>query len=157
MAGPLSSIRFIHAPIRNELKGIKQEISVISSLGAGDTKPLAERFAFLEKFLGFHEGAEEEILFPAIDAKAPGVSQAYEQAHREMDARRGELRQALATSNAERAYDLASEMATKMNAHLDQEEQELIPLCDQHIPFPEQAALGGRMSANIPGLMRSGA
>ena len=150
MAGPMASIRFIHAPIRNDLKGIKQEISVIASLGAGDMQSVAKRFAFLEEVLGGHEKAEEEAMFPAIDAKVPGASGVYEQAHRDMDALRGQLRTALANSNSERAYELVSEMVTKMDSHLDQEEQELIPLFDQHLSAEEQRALGENMQARQP-------
>ncbi len=150
MSGPLGAVRFVHAPIRNDLKGMKQELSVIASLGVGDIGQVAKRFGFWEGFLRIHEHAEEVHLFPAVDAKVPGTSRAYEQAHRQMDALRDQLRAALASSNTERSYEAVSEMVEKINAHLTMEENELVPFCDEHIPFDEQASISGKMSAEVP-------
>ncbi|MEX2599794.1 MAG: hemerythrin domain-containing protein [Dehalococcoidia bacterium] len=150
MPGPLGAIRFVHAPIRNDLAGIKQELAPGGSAAGGDIPAVAKRFAFLETFLTIHESTEEEFLFPAIDAKAPGASKVYEAAHREMDGLRAQLRSALEASNAEQAYLVVTEIMDKMTKHLDQEEQELLALCDQHIPVEEQGAIGGKMSAHTP-------
>jgi hypothetical protein len=45
-------------------------------------------------------------------------------------------------------------MVEKMDAHLDQEEQELVPLFDRHLTVQEQEALGGSMARATSELMR---
>jgi zinc finger-like protein len=108
MPGSISNIRFIHVPIRNDLRRIERELSALASHDSVDVGPIADRFAFLERVLSVHEQAEEEFLFPAIEAKAPGTASAYEQAHRSMDLLRERLRTALASSGSKLAHQLAS-------------------------------------------------
>ena len=147
MPGPLADVVYIHRPIRRDLLEMKQALASAGTSGAG---PTADRFAFLRRVLRIHESGEEEILFPAIDERAPGASDPYTATHTSNRALMDRLDAAFAGGDAAGASTLMSELESIMSAHLDQEESELIPLCEQHFSMAEQGALAGQMSAHIP-------
>ena len=147
MPGPLADVIYIHRPIRRDLLEMK---TALSSGGTGSLGQIADRFAFLRRMLRIHESGEEEILFPAIDALVPGASDPYTATHTSNRAIMDRLDVAFADGDAAVASRLMSELESIMSAHLDQEEGELVPLCEQHLAMADQGALVGRMSAHGP-------
>ncbi len=146
MPGPLADVVYIHRPIRRDLREMKNQLAPAS----GSLGPIADRFTFLRRALRIHESGEEEILFPAIDERAPGASDPYTATHTSNRALMDRLDAALAGGDAPGASTLMTELESVMSAHLDQEEGELIPLCEQHFSMAEQGALAGRMGAHGP-------
>ena len=147
MPGPLADVIYIHRPIRRDLLEMKADLA---SLAAGGLNPVAGRFTLLRRMLRIHESGEEEILFPAIDERSPGASDPYRATHDSNRDLMDGLDAALAGDDAPLASDLMSELEDTMSKHLDQEESELIPLCEQHFSVAEQGALSGQMSAHVP-------
>ena len=147
MPGPLADVVYIHRPIRRDLLEMK---TGLSSTGSGNLGSIADRFAFLRRMLRVHEAGEEEILFPAIDEHVPGASDPYAATHESNRALMDRLDAAFAGADGTEASTLMSELESIMSAHLDQEESELVPLCERYLSMTEQGALVGRMSAHAP-------
>lgn len=150
MPGPLADVKYIHNAFRFDLQRLQSDIKFFATLGDGDSDALARRFATLHEVLAFHEKGEEAVLFPAVNAIQPGLADAYEQTHREIDPLRNDLLAALKAGNADKAFDLVMALKPKLDAHLNQEEQELIPWCDEHFAPPEQGRMAGDIAKHIP-------
>lgn len=150
MPGPLAGVKFIHNAFRMDLTKLQADIKFFATLGDGDADELAKRVARLNEILYFHEKGEELVLFPAVNSIEPGIADVYEKTHREIDPLREGLLEALQRGDADKAFDCIMELKPKMDAHLAQEEQELVPWCDEHFSFPDQGRMAGEMSKHIP-------
>ena len=150
MPGPLAGVIFIHNAFRHDLQRSQADIKFWATLGDGDSDLMASNFAFLHESLGWHEFAEEQVLFPAVDAIEAGRADVYVQTHRHIDELRDGLLEALQAKNSDKSFDLIMELKPLMDAHLAQEESELLTWCDEKIAFPEQARLAGEMAGKIP-------
>lgn len=161
MPGPLHALHFVHNAIRREVAELEQAVAQLDTADALQFAPLAERFATLGQFLYDHEHGEEDIFFPALEAKAPHVITAYELDHRNNDevmeqAARSFERLESAPSVAE-ARSVARELfvhtvalRATMQLHLMKEERHLLPVTELFYSPPEQGAIVGRMSAATP-------
>ncbi len=155
MAGPLAAISFIHNPMRRDLKEVATEAH---ELGAereseGPTEELIQlqqRYRLWRRVLEVHEDGEEQFLFPALDAAAPGTSEAYREAHKRVATARADVAAALDEGDTHQVHGLLHRLEHELNDHLDQEEQELLPLAEQHLSQPDQAAIAGKMGAHVP-------
>jgi hypothetical protein len=150
MPGPLADVKYIHNAFRFELQRLQSDIKFFATLGDGDADALAKRFSMVHEVLGYHEKAEEAVLFPAVDAIEKGHADAYEKTHREIDPLRNELLAALKAGNVDKAFDLIMQLKPKMDAHLNQEEQELMPWCEQRMQPEQQGQLVGAMGQKMP-------
>lgn len=150
MPGPLSGVIFIHNAFRNDLQRSQADIKFWATLGDGDPELMESNFAFLHESLALHEMAEEQVLFPAINAIEAGRADVYIQTHRQIDVLRDGLLEALQAKNADKWFDLIMELKPLMDAHLTQEESELLTWADDKISFPDQGRLAGEMAGKIP-------
>ena len=150
MPGPLFGVKYIHNAFRLHLSRTMADIKFWATLGDGDAALMAEKFAMLHESIALHELAEEEVLFPAVNAIEAGKADEYIQAHRTVDDLRDGLLAALRGQNADKAFDFVMEFRPMFNTHLDQEEKELLPWCDEKISVPDQARLAGEMAQKIP-------
>lgn len=150
MPGPLADVKYIHNAFRFELQRLQSDIKFFATLGEGDSGALAKRFGTVHEVLGYHEKGEEEVLFPAVNAIQPGIADVYDRTHRELDPLRTQLLEALQAGNGDKAFDLIMELKPKMDAHLKQEEEELIAWCDEHIPPADQGRMAGDMAGHVP-------
>ena len=150
MPGPLASVKFIHNAFRRDLMRTKSDIQFLATLGDGDVPLITQNFAAFNDFLSVHEKAEEGVLFPAIERVVPGAAQVYEATHREIDGMREGLLAALQAGDASKAFDIVMDLQARLTAHLDQEENELVPLWDEHFSAEDQCKLAGEMAQNVP-------
>jgi hypothetical protein len=150
MPGPLAGVIFIHNAFRNDFQRAQADIKFWATLGDGDADLMASNFAFLHESLAMHEFAEEEVLFPAVNAIEPGKADVFIQAHRQIDVLRDGLLEALNAKNADKSFDLIMELKPLMDAHLAQEEAELLRWADEKISFPDQGKLAAEMGSKIP-------
>src|SRR4029078_8980364 len=85
MTGPIDAVRAIHNAFRQDMKLIDA-----AALDAARGKPglagTVERFRFFNEVLEWHAHGEELAIFPALEAVAPSVAEAYEKDHRALDA-----------------------------------------------------------------------
>ncbi len=148
--GPFDAIRFIHNALRAELSTIEAAASSLDASNAEQLSALSSQFTEFEKFVKMHEAGEENVIFPAIAAKAPNLVPAYDLDHRSNDRLIDEIQAALKAKDAKQAYRQAVALNSTMSLHLDKEEQDLYAVGGVLLSPPEQGALIGQTNAQIP-------
>jgi hypothetical protein len=149
MTGPIDAVRAIHNAFRNDIRLI-DDAALDAARGRPGLEATVERFQFLNEVLEWHAHGEEIAMFPALEAVAPCVAEAYERDHRVLDAAFVEL------SNAVTARDpLETARATKafrfyLDAHLDKEDGHLYRLIQERLPVADQGQAVGIMAAEVP-------
>src|SRR3954468_15745225 len=149
MAGPIDAVRAIH-------NAFPQDMAIIdaAALDAARGKPGLEEavhgFPLFNQVLEWHAHGEELAMFPALEAVAPSVAEAYEKDHRALDAAFDGL------SNAVSVRDpLETARATKafkyfLDVHLDKEDGHLYRLIGERVSVPDQGAAVGVMASTVP-------
>jgi hypothetical protein len=149
MTSPIDAVRAIHNAFRNDIRLI-DDAALDAARGRPGLEATVERFHFLNEVLEWHAHGEEMAMFPALEAAAPCVAEAYERDHRVLDAAFVEL------SNAVTARDpLETARATKafrfyLDAHLDKEDGHLYRLIRERLPVADQGQAVGIMAAEVP-------
>src|SRR5436309_6576297 len=85
MAGPIDAVVAIHNAFRRDISLI-DEAALDSARGRPGLAATVERFRFFNEVLEWHAHGEEVAIFPALEAVAPSVAEAYEKDHRALDA-----------------------------------------------------------------------
>ena len=126
MAGPIDAVRAIHNAFREDIKLI-DAAALDAARGKPGLEDTVERFRFFNEVLEWHAHGEELAIFPALEAVAPSVAEAYVKDHRALDAAFDAL------SNAVSVRDpLETARATKafkyfLDVHLDKEDGHPVP------------------------------
>ncbi|MAW22594.1 MAG: hypothetical protein CMA16_04000 [Euryarchaeota archaeon] len=160
MPGPLRSLVFVHTALRNELNDLTN-LAHAAAKGEDDIETLKERFDWATYALHYHAAGEDAALFPAVEAKHPGVAMTFDDDHQTDDALVAEMKQLLEADNAQdnlgRIARLADQLADRASLHMDKEERLLVPFVEEHFSMEEQGAiLGGMMQAFPPEFMLKG-
>src|SRR5512139_1177081 len=85
MTEPLDAVTAIHNAFRHDMQGI-DTAALDSARGKPGLTSAVERFRFFNEVLVWHAHGEELAIFPAVEAVAPSVAEAYERDHRGLDA-----------------------------------------------------------------------
>ena len=85
MTEPLDAVTAIHNAFRRDMDGI-DAAALDSARGKPGLAATVERFRFFNEVLVWHAHGEELAIFPALEAVAPSVAEAYERDHRGLDA-----------------------------------------------------------------------
>ena len=157
MPGPLRSLVFVHTALRNELNDLAN-LAHAAAKGENNIETLKERFDWATYALHYHAAGEDAALFPAVEAKHPGVAMTFDDDHQTDDALVEEMKQLLEADNAQdnlgRIARLADQLADRASLHMDKEERLLVPFVEEHFSMEEQGAiLGGMMQAFPPEFM----
>ena len=160
MPGPLRSLVFVHTALRNELNDLANLAHAVAR-SENDIEVLKQRFDWATYALHYHAAGEDAALFPAIEAKHPGVAMTFDDDHQTDDALVAEMKQLLEATNAQdnlsRIARLADQLADRASLHMDKEERLLVPFVEEHFSMEEQGAiLGGMMKAFPPEFMLKG-
>jgi len=160
MPGPLRSLVFVHTALRNELNDLAN-LAHATAKGENDIGTLKERFDWATYALHYHAAGEDAALFPAVEAKHPGVAMTFDDDHQTDDALVAEMKQLLEATNAQdnlsRIARLADQLADRASLHMDKEERLLVPFVEEHFSMEEQGAiLGGMLQAFPPEFMLKG-
>ena len=160
MAGPLRSLVFVHTALRKELNGLAVLAHAVAE-GESNIEALKERFEWATYALHYHAVGEDAALFPAVEAKHPGVAMTFDDDHQTDDALVTEMKELLEGTNAQDNLDniarLADQLADRASLHMDKEERLLVPFVEEHFSMEEQGAiLGGMMQAFPPEFMLKG-
>ena len=160
MSGPLRSLVFVHTALRNELNELANLAHAVAR-SENDIEVLRERFDWATYALHYHAAGEDAALFPAIEAKHPGVAMTFDDDHQTDDALVAEIKQLLEAANVQdnlgRIARLADQLADRASLHMDKEERLLVPFVEEHFSMEEQGAiLGGMMKAFPPEFMLKG-
>jgi len=149
MAQPLDAVTAFHNAFRRDMAGI-DAAALDMARGKTGLAPALERFRFFNEILVWHARGEELAIFPALEAVAPSVAEAYERDHRGLDAAFDALsaavsaRDALATARATAAFKF------HLDIHLAKEDAHLYRLVRERVSASDQGKAVGLMSSTVP-------
>lgn len=158
---PFNGMRYAHKAIRAEVEALERTAEELGPTAGESDNLFAERFGFFTALMRGHWGGEEEVLWPALEAKVPQVTRAYTMDHhREYEVFNAieELLSAMQTAEtpeerAEHCRRLRREVIalnTAVTQHSRKEDAHIIPLVEDLFTHEEQEALSGGMMAHIP-------
>ena len=149
MTGPIDAVRAIHNAFRQDMSLI-DAAALDAARGKPGLSETVERFRFFNEVLEWHAHGEELAMFPALEAVAPSIAEAYEKDHRALDAAFAAL------NNAVSARDpLETARATKafkyfLDVHLDKEDGHLYRIIGERVSIPDQGHAVGLMASTVP-------
>ena len=165
MTGPLDAVTAIHNAFRRDMAAIDaaglawarstQADSAAAPYTLGvprreDGATHIERFRFFNEVLVWHAHGEELAVFPALEAVAPSVAEAYVKDHRGLDAAFDALDGAFAANDPLEIARATSAFKFHLDIHLYKEDSHLYRLVKERIPVPDQGKLVGVMSSTVP-------
>ena len=149
MVGPIDAVVAIHNAFRADMAAI-DGAALASARGTPGLEATVERFRFFNEVLEWHAHGEELAIFPALEAVAPSVAEAYEKDHRALDAAFDSL------NNAVSVHDpLQTARATKafkyfLDVHLNKEDTHLYRIIRERVSMPDQGQAVGVMAGEVP-------
>jgi len=149
MTLPVDAIRVFHNAFRNDLERI-DAAALNAAQGKKGLETTIERFRFFNEILVWHAQGEEEAVFPALEAVAPLVAEAYVKDHRGLDEAFDELNSSYAASDPLKTARATAAFRFHMNIHLLKEDTHLYRIFRERISLPEQGNAVGIMAGKIP-------
>jgi len=149
MAEPLDIVMAFHNAFRRDMAMI-DAAALDSARGKPGLAPTVERFRFFNEVLVWHALGEERGVFPAVEAVAPSVAEAYERDHRGLDAAFDALNAAVSARDALETARATAAFKFHLDIHLAKEDAHLYRLMRERVPMPEQGKALGIMSSSVP-------
>jgi hypothetical protein len=149
MAEPLDAITAIHNAFRRDMRAI-DAAALDSARGKPGLISTIERFRFFNEVLVWHAHGEELAIFPAVEAVAPSVAEAYERDHRGLDAAFEALNAAISAHDALETARATAAFKFHLDIHLDKEDAHLYRLVRERVSMPDQGKAAGLMSSTVP-------
>ena len=149
MAQPLDAIMAIHNAFRHDMSGI-DTAALDSARGKPGLAPTIKRYRLFNEILVWHAHGEELAIFPAVEAVAPSVAEAYERDHRGLDAAFDALNAAVSAGDSLETARTSAAFKFHLDIHLAKEDAHLYRLVKERIPVPEQAKALAIMSSAVP-------
>ncbi len=149
MAGPIDAITAIHNAFRKDMEGI-DAAALGTARGTPGLEATLERFRFFNEILVAHAHGEEIAIFPAVDAVAPLVAEAYEKDHRGLDAAFDALDAAVAAGDARATARATAAFKFHLDIHLFKEDTHLYRIVRERVPVPDQGKAVGIMAGEVP-------
>jgi hypothetical protein len=109
-----------------------------------------ERFRFFNEVLVWHAHGEELAIFPAVEAVAPSVAEAYERDHRGLDAAFDALNAAVSAHDALDTARATAAFKFHLDIHLGKEDAHLYRLMRERVPVPDQVKAVSIMASTVP-------
>ena len=149
MAGPIDAVVAIHNAFRNDMSLI-DAAALDSARGKPGLEATVERFRFMNEVLEWHAHGEELAIFPALEAVAPSVAEAYEKDHRALDAAFAALNNAVSTRDALETARATAAFKYYLDVHLMKEDTHLYRLIRERVAVPDQGQAVGVMASTVP-------
>ena len=149
MAGPLDAVTAIHNAFRRDMD-IIDAAALDSARGKPGLELAVERFRFFNEVLVWHAHGEELAIFPALEAVAPSVAEAYERDHRGLDAAFDALSAAVSARDALQTARATAAFRFHLDIHLDKEDAHLYRLIRERVSMPDQGKALGVMASTVP-------
>ncbi len=149
MTEPLDAILAIHNAFRRDMNGI-DNAALDSARSKTLLTPAVERYRFFNEVLVWHARGEELAIFPAVEAVAPSVVEAYERDHRGLDEAYDTLDAAVSAGDSLDTARATAAFKFHLDIHLDKEDAHLYRLVRERISMPEQSKALGLMSSTVP-------
>jgi hypothetical protein len=149
MAQPLDAIKAIHNAFRADMKLI--DASALESARSGKKlTSTIERFRFFNEVLVWHAHGEEIAVFPAVEAVAPSVAEAYEKDHRGLDAAFNALNSAVSANDVLATARATAVFKFHLDLHLGKEDSHLYRLVRERVSMADQGKAVGIMANEVP-------
>lgn len=149
MAEPLDAIMAIHNAFRRDMRGI-DAAALDSARGKPGLAPAIERFRFFNEVLVWHAHGEEIAIFPALEAVAPLVAEAYLRDHHGLDAAYEAMDKAYSAGDVLETARTSAAFKFHLDIHLGKEDAHLYRLVRERVPKEELAKAAGIMSSAVP-------
>ncbi len=149
MATPLDAIMAFHNALRADMTRI-DAAALESARGNKEITPAIERFRFFNEVLVWHAHGEEIAIFPAVEAVAPLVAEAYERDHKGLDAAYDALNTAVSAKDLLATARATAAFKFHLDIHLGKEDAHLYRIVRERVPMPDQGKAVGIMANQIP-------
>ena len=149
MTEPVDGIMAFHNAFRADM-AIIDAAALGSARGKNGLAPTVERFRFFNEILVWHANGEELAIFPAVEAVAPLVAEAYERDHRGLDAAFDAMNAAVSAGDALETARASAAFKFHLMIHLAKEDAHLYRIVRERIPLPDQGKAVGIMSSTVP-------
>jgi hypothetical protein len=149
MTEPLDAVMAFHNAFRNDMTKI--DIAALDlARGKKDIKATLERFRFFNEVLVWHAHGEELAVFPAVEAVAPLVAEAYERDHRGLDAAFDVLNAAVSANDVLAMARATAAFKFHLDLHLGKEDAHLYRLVKERVSMSDQGKVVGIMANQVP-------
>ena len=149
MAGPIDAVVAIHNAFRQDMRLI-DAAALDSARGKPGLEATVERFRFFNEVLEWHAHGEELAIFPALEAVAPSVAEAYEKDHRALDAAFVALNNAVSARDALETARATGAFKYFLDVHLMKEDTHLYRLIKERVAVSDQGQAVGVMASTVP-------
>src|SRR6266480_3125539 len=121
MPGPIDAVMAIHNAFRRDMS-LVDAAALDAARGKPGLAATVERFRFFNEVLEWHAHGEEIAIFPALEAVAPSVAEAYEKDHRGLDAAFVALNNAVSAHDALETARATAAFRFHLDLHLAKED-----------------------------------
>lgn len=154
-AGPAArEMPLIHRIFRRQFAEVRALVPELSSADGAQVSVVADHLGFLLDGLHMHHTTEDELIWPRllerVGVDAPLVERMEEQ-HHQIDVSVDDVRAAMSAWRTEPTPAASSALADRiggflvvLEAHLDEEEQVVVPLIDRYLTEAEWQDVGER-------------
>ena len=149
MAEPLDGITAIHNAFRRDMQGI-DAAALESARGQVELEAAVQRLRFFNEVLVWHATGEELAFFPAVEAVAPSVAEAYERDHRGLDAAFEAMSAAVSARDALGTARASAAFKFHLDLHLLKEDAHLYRLVRERVRMADQRNAAALMSSTVP-------
>lgn len=149
MVGLVDTVMAFHNAFRRDMAQIDA-----AALGIARGEPGLEatfgRYRFLNEGLVWHAHGEEVAIFPALEAVAPLVAEAYLEDHHGLDRAYEALDAAVVAGDTLEAARASAAFKFHLDIHLKKEDTHVYRLIGERISLPDQGKLLGLLSTSVP-------
>jgi hypothetical protein len=145
----MDAVLAFHNAFRRDMEGI-DKAALGAARGIPGLEPAIERFRFFNEVLVWHANGEELAIFPALEAVAPLVAEAYERDHRGLDAAFDAMSAAVAAHDALETARASAAFKFHLDIHLAKEDAHVYRLIRERVPMPDQGKALGLLSSTVP-------
>lgn len=149
MPGPIDAVMAIHNAFRRDMS-LVDAAALDAARGKPGLEATVERFRFFNEVLDWHAHGEEIAIFPALEAVAPSVAEAYEKDHRALDAAFVTLSNAVSARDALQTARATAAFKFHLDVHLHKEDTHLYRLIKERVAVPDQGRAVGVMASEVP-------
>ena len=149
MVGPIDAVLAIHNAFRADIAAI-DAAALGAARGAPGLEATVERFRFFNEVLEWHAHGEELAVFPALEAVAPSVAEAYEMDHRALDRAFDALSDAISVHDALQTARATAAFKFHLDIHLAKEDAHLYRIIRERVSLPDQGKAVGVMAGEVP-------
>ena len=149
MAHPLDAIMAFHNAFRHDMS-IIDTAALETARGKPGLDPMIERYRFFNEILVWHAHGEEIAIFPALEAVAPLVAEAYLRDHHGLDAAFEAMDKAYSAGDVLETARASAAFKFHLDIHLGKEDAHLYRLVKERVPMPDLVKALTIMSSSVP-------